>query len=243
MRYFTITIILAIAGLLYNDICYAAESKHKTKSHRQQKRLKINPVTDKEAVWTANAETDVYRAGTFENIVVGYSAIHGWDFSLALINTQILGGNKQFQGDTFFNIAKTFDVNNDLSIVVGSQNGLALVNLQPQLWYDFTYLDNRYDVTPWLLMHGGPYMANAALTGTSRQVGFMTGIEITFIQNKLSLQMDYISGHQSLSGATVNMLLNITPRCQMYMGVSVPEQNSGNEFAGIIGFNLSTKNL
>ncbi|MGZ4980956.1 MAG: hypothetical protein ACXWE4_06610, partial [Methylobacter sp.] len=66
---------------------------------------------------------------------------------------------------------------------------------------------------------------------------------ITFIQDKLSLQMDYISGHHSLSGATVNMLLNITSHIQMYMGVAVPEQNTGNEFAGIVGFNLSTKRL
>lgn len=226
---------------MYSGVDYAAESKQKAKSHRQQKRLKINPVTDKEDVWTANTETDVYRAGTFQNIVVGYSAVHGWDFSLSLINTQILGANKQFQGDTFLNVAKTFTVNNDLSIVAGSQNGLAMVNLEPQVWYDFTYLDNRYDVTPWLLMHGGPYIANAALTGTSRQVGFMTGTEITFIQNELSLQMDYISGHHSLSGATVNLLFNLTSRFQMYMGVSVPEQDSGNEFAGIVGFNISTK--
>jgi hypothetical protein len=240
---YTVTIILTITGLMYIGVGYAADSQHKAKSHRQQKRLKIKSVTDNEDVWTVNTETDVYQAGTFENLVVGYSAINGWDFSLSLINTQILGSNKQFQGDTFFNIAKTFDINYDLSIVAGSQNGVALVNLQPQLWYDYTYLDNQYDVTPWLLIHGGPYLANAALTGTSRQVGFMTGTEITFIQNKLSLQMDYISGHQSLSGATVNLLLNMTSRCQIYVGVSVPEQNSGNEFAGIIGFNLSTKNL
>jgi hypothetical protein len=108
---------------------------------------------------------------------------------------------------------------------------------------NYTYLDTRYDVAPWLLLHGGTYIANAALTGTSRQVGFITGTEITFIPNKLALQMDYLSGHQSLSGATVNMLVNILPQWQMYMGVSVPEKNSGNEFAGIIGFNLSTKNL
>ncbi len=228
---------------MYSSADYAVESKQKEKSHRQQKRLKINPVTDNEDAWIANTETDVYRAGTFQNIVIGYSARHDWDFSLSLINTQILGPNKQFQGDSFFNVSKTFNVNDDLSIVAGTQNGLAMVNLEPQLWYDFTYLDNRYDVTPWLLMHGGPYLANAALTGTIRQIGFITGTEITIIQDKLSLQLDYVSGHHSLSGATVNMLLNITSRFQMYMGVSVPERDSGNEFAGIVGFNLSTKPL
>ncbi|MGZ5006927.1 MAG: hypothetical protein ACXWE9_05000 [Methylobacter sp.] len=242
-RAYAAAIILTITGLISSNAGYAAESQHKTKAHRQQKRLKVNPVTDEENAWTANAESDVYRAGTFQNVVIGYSARNGWDFSLALINTQILGANQQFQGDTFFNIAKTFTVDDDLSIVVGSQNGLAMVNVQPQLWYDYTYLDNRYEVTPWLLMHGGPYLANAALTGTSRQIGFLTGAEITFVQDRLALQMDYISGHHSLSGATVNLLLNITSRVQMYMGVSVPEQNSNNEFAGIIGFNLSTKKL
>lgn len=243
VRNFTVTLVLAIAGLMYSGADYAVESKQKAKSHRQQKRLKINPVTDNENAWTANTETNVYQAGTFQNIVIGYSARHDWDFSLSLINTQILGPNNQFQGDSFFNASKTFDVNNDFSIVAGTQNGLAMVNLEPQLWYNFTYLDNRYDVTPWLLMHGGPYIANAALTGTVRQVGFMTGTEITFIQNKLSLQLDYVSGHHSLSGATANMLLNITSRFQMYLGVAVPERDSGNEFAGIVGFNLSTKPL
>jgi hypothetical protein len=228
---------------MYNSVGYASDRLHKVKSHLHQKRLKINPITDNEDAWIANIETDVYRAGTFENITIGYSARHGWDFSLSLLNAQILGSNNQFQGDTFFNVAKTFDVTNDLSIVVGSQNGVALVNLQPQLWYSFSFLDHRYDVTPWLLIHGGPYLANAAITGTSRQVGFIAGTEITFIQNKLSLQMDYISGHHSLSGAVINMLFNITPRCQIYMGVLVPEQNSGNEFAGIIGVNFSSHNL
>lgn len=240
---YPLALILTITGLMYSGVDYAAGSNHKAKSHRAQKRLKINPVTDNEDIWTANTETNVYRAGTFQNIVVGYSALHGWDFSLSLINTQILGPNKQFQGDTFFNVAKTFTIDEDLSVVIGTQNGLAMVNLEPQLWYDFTYLDNRYDVSPWLLMHGGPYLANEALTGTSRQVGFITGTEITFIQHKLALQMDYVSGHHALSGATVNMLVNLTSRFQLYMGVSVPERDSGNEFAGIVGFNISTKKL
>ena len=230
-------------AFIFSGVGYAAVNKVKAKSKLQQKRLKINPMTDYESAWIANIETDTYRDGTFENMTVGYSANDGWDFSLSLLNTQVSGSNNKFQGNTFINIAKTFDINNDFSITVGTQNGVALVNAQPQVWFNFTFLDNRYDLKPWLLFHGGPYLANAAITGTSRQVGFLTGTEITLIQNKLSLQMDYISGHHSLSGAAVNMLINITPRCQIYMGVLVPEQNSGNEFAGIIGFNFSTHNL
>lgn len=236
-----ITISLIITGLMYSNVSYAVVTKHKQKSTKQQKRLKTNPITDEDDAWTANAETAVYRAGTFENLSAGYSTASGWDLSLSLVNIQMLGANKLFQGDTFINIAKTFDMNEQLSIVAGSQNGVALFNTQPQLWFNYSYLDVRYDFTPWLMLHTGTYLANAALTGTARQLGVIAGSEITIIPHKLTLQMDYISGHQAVSGATVNMLFNLTHHWQIYTGVYVPETNSGNEFAGIIGFNLSTK--
>jgi hypothetical protein len=242
LRHF-ITIILAITVLGPISMSYAADSAHKGKAKHQQKRLKINPLTEYENVWTANAETNVYQNSAFENITLGYSTTNGWDYGLSLLNTQFLGGNNQFQGDTFFSITKTFDINDTFSIVVGSQNGLAIVNAHPQRWYNFDFLDSRYDATSWLSLHGGPYLANSAITGTSRQIALLMGTEITLMKNKLSLQMDYISGHDALSGATVNLLFNITPRSQIYMGLYVPEQNSGNEYAGIIGFNISTHNL
>lgn len=243
-----IAVSLTMMAFLFSGAAFPATNKAKvkskpTRSKLQQKRLKINPMTDYEGTWIANIETDVYRAGTFENLTLGYSSHNGWDFSLSLLNTQVLGSNNHFQGNTFLNIAKTFEINDDYAITLGTQNGAALVNARPQLWFNFSFLDNRFDPTPWLLLHGGPYLANAAITGTSQQVGFLAGTEITFIQNKLSLQMDYISGHHSLSGANVSMIYNLTPRCQIYLGVLVPEQNSGNEFAGIMGFNFSTHNL
>lgn len=200
-----------IVGLTVSRIGFAADSPHKAKNHQQQKRLKVNPIPDNEGAWIANAETNVYQAGTFENLTLGYSARYGWDFSVSLLNTQVSDPNNHFIADTFFNIAKTLDITEDLTVVVGSQNGLALVNTQPQLWYSFTFVDNRYDLSSWLLVHGGPYLANAAITGTSRQVGFIAGTEITFIKNTLSLQMDYLSGHHALAGGMINLLLNITP--------------------------------
>ena len=193
--------------------------------------------------WMVNAETAIYRAGTFENITVGYSAHNGWDVALSLINTQILGPNKLFQGEVFLNVAKTFILNPKWTITLGSQNGVALANQQPRLCYHFDFIDTHYELTSWLALHVGSYLGNKALTGTVQQVGFITGTEITFIPNSLALQMDYTSGHQALSGATVNMVLNINPYWQLYMGVYVPEQHSGNEFAGLMGFNILTKSF
>jgi hypothetical protein len=236
------TIALVIMVLITSDKGYAI-NKAKTKSHIQKKQIKINPISTGENAWTANFETNIYQSGTFENIALGYSTVNGWDFSLALLNTQITGNNQQFQGNTFLNIAKTLTITPNYSLVMSTQNGVALINTHPQLWYNFTFIDNRYEMMPWLSIHGGGYLANAAITGTSRQLGFLAGIEIIFIQNKWSLQIDYVSGHHSLSGANINTLLNITPRCQVYIGVYVPEQSSGNEFAGIMGVNFSTSDF
>lgn len=239
-----IILILTVLALSDGGIAFAATKKtNGGKSHTQQKRMKINSMSDYDGAWIANIETDVYRAGTFENIHLGYSANKGWDFSFSLLNVQVIGGHNRFQGEPFANIAKTFAVDNRYSIAVSSSNGLMIGNAQPQSWLNFNFLDNRYGITPSIMVHGGPYLANAAITGTVRQIGFLAGIGIDFIPNKLTLQMDYISGHHNLSGANVNMLFNLTPRCQIYLGVLVPEQHSGNEFAGIVGFNISTHQL
>jgi hypothetical protein len=221
----------------------SATSEKSNKAVHKVKRIKINAVTDEDDAWVGNVETNIYRAGTFENVQVGYSASNDWDFALSMLNTQVIGPNKYFQGDTFFSIAKTLALAKDVSFVIGSQNGLTLFNTQPRQWYNYNYLDLRYDVVPELMIHAGPYFANKALTNTVRKIGYLTGAEITFIPNQLALQMDYISGHHSLSGATVNMLVNITTHSQVYFGVYVPEKDSGNEFSGIVGFNLSTKRL
>jgi hypothetical protein len=138
-----------IIAFMFSGVGFAAAKTVKAKSKLQQKRLKINPMTDYESAWIANIETDVYRAGTFENITLGYSAYNGWDISLSLLNTQVLGNNNQFQGNTFINIAKTFDINNDFALTIATQNGVALANVQLQLWFNFNFLDARYNVTPW----------------------------------------------------------------------------------------------
>lgn len=247
MKY--IILVISLLSSLYSDITLAKDT---SASKSDMKKSKIKPASansgtwshnadaDDYGTWTFNTETDIYRLGTYQNIAGSYADPNGWSVSLSLLNTQILGANNLFQGDTFINVAKSFTISDTLSISIGSLNGVALTNIHPQVWYDYTYSDTQYNVTPSLMIHLGPYLANAALTGTTRQVGFLTGAEITFIPNKLALQMDYISGRQALSGATVNLLLNFTPSYQMYTGVYVPEQNSGYEFSGIVGFNYAT---
>ena len=199
----TLTISFITYCLLTSSAVYAATAlkekvaKSSKSVHKARRAIvKTSPVTDEGDAWTANIETDIYRTGSFENVLVGYSTSNGWDFSLSLVNSQILGPNKHFQGDTFLSIAKTFAITDDFSLVLGSQGGFTAVNTKPRSWFNYNFLDARYDVIPELSVHAGPYMANKALTGTVRRVGYLTGAEITFIPNQLALQMDYFHGIQ-----------------------------------------------
>ena len=116
MRNHTKTLSFITGCLIVSPAGYTAESTHKNKTESHpQKRLKTIPAIVEEEAWSANVETNIYDNSTFENITLGYSTSNGWDFSVSLVNAQILGANKQFQGDTFFNIAKTLSFNEDFS--------------------------------------------------------------------------------------------------------------------------------
>lgn len=208
-----------------------------------QKRLIVNAMTDQEGAWVANAETNIYRSGTFENVTFGYSAKNDWDVNLSLLNVQIAGSNLSFQGEPFLNTTKTYQLNSGLELALGTLNGFTPGTAGPVQWLYFHFIDFQYTPFEGIELHGGPYLANKAITGTSRQIGLQTGIEIDLLADRLALNMDYISGEHALAGANVNLTVNLTPLFQVYLGVLVPEANSGNEFAGIVGFNFSSHRL
>jgi len=62
---------------MFSSIGYPAVKKVKEKSKVQQKRLKINPMTEYEDAWAANVETDIYRTA-LRKCIFGYSANNGW---------------------------------------------------------------------------------------------------------------------------------------------------------------------
>ena len=201
-----------------------------------------NVEPEDKGTWTYNTETNVYKSANYQNVSAGYASTNGWSGSLSVLNTQFTGANNHFMGNTFANIAKEFDLNETFALTVGSMNGVALVNNSRQQWFNYNYLDAQYQITPAFMLHGGTYFANKPLTGTSSQVGYLLGSEITFIKDRLALQIDYTSGQQSLSGTAVHLLLDITPVYQVYMGVFVPDPQSGYEYTGIVGFNVTSHN-
>lgn len=222
---------------------YAADTHAHSPHPHAPKRLRVTPNLVTEDAWTVNLESNTYQGTVYLSPMIDYSGKNGWDISIATYNIPVQGGGAQnFEYDTYLGLSKTFQVNNKTQVLVGTQDGTTLL-ASPREWHQFHFANVRYDVFSALNIYVGPYYANQQLTTTVNQVGFMTGMQLKVIPNKIHIQADYVSGHQNVSGAVVNLQWFVVPKFQLYMGIIVPETNSGNEFAGIFGFNWSTKAL
>lgn len=239
------TILVGLVLLSTTVLC--EDFGHDTgKGHQGQhppKKLNTRPNIANDDAWSYNAETDIYNGTMYLSQGITYSAVNGWDIGIAAYNTLLYGGGAQnYENDGYLSIAKTLELDKKTLVIIGTQNGTTIVTNTHE-WHAFHFANISRDVTPWFSMYVGTYYANAALTTTYNQVGFMTGFVAKIIPGVLHFQGDYVSGHQQVSGAVVNLQWYVTPAIQLYTGVIVPESNSGNEYAGTIGFNISTKSL
>ena len=100
-----------------------------------------------------------------------------------------------------------------------------------------------YQPIPTANIHAGPYWANKALTVTSDYLGYTAGFSFEPIKNTITIQGDYFSGSNNMSGAIVNVWYRFMLKAQVYFGVGIPETNSGNEFYGSVEFSLASKSF
>jgi hypothetical protein len=215
-------------------------AKDGKKSH-PVKKVDVTPNTNDDGVWTFTLESNAYQSTVYLNPILDYSSTDGWDVQIASYSIPVYGGGAQnYEWDSYINLSKTFELNEDFKTLIGSQNGTTLFS-NTRRWHNFDYGLLIYQATPALNLHAGPYWAGRALTTTSNEIGYTAGLSYEFIEDTLLLQGDYFSGSSSVSGAVVNLFYSILPNAQINVGVGVPETKSGNEFYGIVGFSVASK--
>ncbi|RWZ87183.1 MAG: hypothetical protein EO766_11635 [Hydrotalea sp. AMD] len=242
MRKLVLTgLVLCSTVVLCEDIAHAAGGH---RGHHAVKRLDTTPTDTEDDSWILGLESNTYADTVYLNPTVAYSGANNWDISISSYNIPVYGGGAQnYEYDTYAAISKTFDITKDISLVFGTQNGTTLFPDSMQRWHNMDFSNGRYKLTNWLTVSGGVYFANKSLTTVANEVGFMSGFEMKLIPGTLHLQGDYMSGHTNVSGAEINLQWYATRQAQLYIGVIVPERDSGNEFAGVLGFNISTKDM
>lgn len=181
-------------------------------------------------------EYDVYNGSSYINPSISYTTTDRIDIFLQSQNIPINdGGAQSLLGDTYFGASKFFKLSNHNAIIIGSQLGYSVVDFNKL--HSFSYGDFKWRPIDWFIVHGGVYDVNSALSQTNHYVGGLAGLELNFPKMKYTL--DYYGGHSNVSGAVFMMTDKHINNFRPYIGVGIPEKNSGNEFYGILGFTLS----
>jgi hypothetical protein len=228
--------VLCLSSLLFTSL----QTEAKGKAHPIRK-IDTTPNIRNQDVWTFTLESNTYRGTVYLNPVLDFSSKDGWDIQIASYNIPVYGGGAQnFEWDSYINLSKTFDISKQFKAIIGTQNGTTALDQTHQL-HNVEYGLIVYQPTPTSNIHAGSYWANKALTVTTDILGYTAGFSFEPVKNTITIQGDYFSGSNNVSGAIVNVWYRFVPQVQIYVGVGVPETNSGNEFYGTVGFSLASK--
>ena len=171
----------------------------------------------------------------YDNLTLDYSMSNGWDFQIASLNIPYVGGGAQnYNMDSYFNLSKTFKIYGPFKAIIGSQNGTVFSGKSE--WHNADYGMLIYQPSGKLNLHCGPYFVDKTLATTTNTVGYTGGF--SYHVADFGVEADYFSGHNNLSGANINMFYQ-----DYYVGIVVPEHNSSNEFAGVLGIRKDFSSL
>lgn len=214
-------------------------AKNRAKSH-PLRHVDTTPNTNDNDIVSLQIEDNYYDISAnyqdvqthYLNVTLDYSLRNGLDVQLATYNCPVSGGGAQnYECDSYLNLSYTYKFNRQFNFTLGSQNGTVFQNTAMQ-WHSSSYGTLSWQPLTWLALRAGPYWVNKALSTTTNYLGYTTGFNLIFNPD-FFMQGDYFSGDNNASGAVVNLFYKM-----VYIGVGVPEYNSGNEFYGIWGFRL-----
>ena len=180
-------------------------------------------------------DLSLYRNTQYANSSLQYYA-STFSIGIQSINIRLSGDQVQnYESDTYFNASKKFDLTEQYAIEIGGMLGTNF-NSHVQQLHAAGYTDIGYTINPNLSIAFGSYYVNDVLATKHQPFNVHAGLKYKI--DDFVFTGDYFSGNNNLSGANVNVFYKITPNIRPYIGVQIPEKNSGNEFAGTIGISV-----
>lgn len=149
-------------------------------------------------------------------------------------------GGQQTNPDVLVNLQKGFEITDFWDASVGGQFGAnpgrdrGDTHFQEFVW-GLTTLEvpNQKRFGKYYL---GVYQANVAYGGPGRRVGYMLGVEVPILPERLSFQADYISGRRDISVAVLGGVYTFKSGWQLSLGWQVPAPRSGNPHGVVVEF-------
>lgn len=207
---------------------------HCKKKPHINRHIDVTPNQNNNNILTGATEFDLFGTSEYTNLMVDYSAMNNFDYQITITNIPLSDGATQqnYNYDSYFNLSYTqqFD---DAKIIFGTQNGTTLATNTS--WHNFDYILSQYDYKD-SNIHIGGYYANSGMSTTTDLFDFTAGFVYSF--KRVSLQTDYYDGQNNLGSTNVTLQYTITKNVQLYHGISIPNENSGNYLYGYVGVSL-----
>jgi hypothetical protein len=177
-------------------------------------------------------ELNIYRNTVYNNwALMQYGK--DWIYGIKIANINIVGAQLQnYENDTYANLSRKFSYKN-IILELGGQAGYNFSSTSAKKLHATTFLDISYGLSDNVSLHFGGYYVNDELATKHQPYNFQAGIKYKISQ--FIITGDYYSGNNNLSGGMINVYYKLTNTIRPYIGIIVPETNSGNEFAGITG--------
>lgn len=172
-------------------------------------------------------EIDLYKGAITENIQTVKEMSNRINISASLVNFDFLNlSHSNYRGSLFLGLEKAFLVKENISLVLGSQLGIPLVNA-PRSLYNYTYLQIHYSYLD-NSFYVGNYYGNASITQTVKVIGYLVGFEIV-LPYDFKLRSDFISGKNNLSGEAISLNYSFSSHVIIGIGGLLPTPHSGNQ--------------
>jgi hypothetical protein len=134
------------------------------------------------------------------------------------------------------NVNKAVKLTDRWLLSAGTRSGLAYRGAWEKTQFaHFSYLGTEFSIpdTEFKLLGGG-YYTNPAYVGDGNRVGYMVGLQVPVLTDKLVFEGEYISGTNQYSNWALGLGLNIHKDWQLAVGGQLPAPGSGNPYGVLI---------
>lgn len=137
--------------------------------------------------------------------------------------------------DVLVNLQKGFDLSDKLKLGIGTWSGANIANEVD--FSSFSYVNFSASFLGENKVVLGGYYGNDTYVVQGNNAGYMAGLEVPLISDKLKLLGDYISGENERSMVSLGLEVKLPKNWQLAVGAQLPAPGSGNPRGVIIQVN------
>lgn len=233
-RIFCPLVILVFALSLPTETLAKAKQ---AKEHKFKNLPGVSPTP--ESTWYLAEELNFFTGSVLANTTLDYGYANGWNVGLSLLNVGLYEQTSTalWNPDVLLNVEKSTPLTPGWTLLLGTQNGTAIWDSRRSSGVEsYSYLDNQFSfIKAGIQLHLGGYIASPMMAGTGDRVGYLLGVRLPLMGDRLALSLDYLSGNNALGAGSIQMLWRASRHWRFDVGAQSPAIGSPNDYGALLG--------